>query len=54
VTWKDIDVKKQPTSAIFKKFSLAENTIDFMGHAVALHLNDNYLNEPAAETLEKI
>lgn len=43
MTWKDIDVKKQPCEAIFKKFSLAANTVDFMGHAVALHENDNYL-----------
>ena len=54
MTWKDVDVKKQPCEAVFKKFSLAENTVDFMGHAVALHENDNYLKEPAVDTLQKI
>ena len=35
-TWKDIDIKKQPMRDIFKKFKLEDNTIDFLGHAVAL------------------
>jgi Rab GDP dissociation inhibitor len=35
-TWKDIDIKKQPMRDIFKKYKLEDNTIDFLGHAVAL------------------
>ena len=35
-TWKDIDIRKQPMRDIFKKFKLEDNTIDFLGHAVAL------------------
>lgn len=28
---------------VFKKFKLEENTIDFLGHSVALYTNDSYL-----------
>jgi len=41
-------------SALFKKFSLDPQTVDFMGHAVALHTNDDYLNKPAMETVQKM
>ena len=27
---------------LFKKFSLDDKTVDFTGHAIALHLNDKY------------
>ena len=42
-TWKDIDIHKQPMSDVLKKFKLEENTIDFLGHAVALFRDDDYL-----------
>lgn len=41
-------------SDVFAKFSLEENTIDFMGHAVALNHSDTYLYEPAINTIPKI
>jgi len=41
-------------SAVFKKFKLEAGTIDFSGHALALHLNDDYLDQSAAPTLSKI
>ena len=39
---------------VFKKFKLEDNTIDFLGHSVALFTTDEYLNEPAIDTLKKI
>ena len=36
------------------KFSLEANTIDFIGHAVALYTNDDFLDKPAFETIERI
>jgi Rab GDP dissociation inhibitor len=39
---------------VFKKFKLEDNTIDFLGHAVALYNDDNYLDRPAADSLKKI
>lgn len=43
-TWKDLDIYKVPLSEVFKKFKLEENTVDFLGHAVALYVDDSYLN----------
>lgn len=42
-TWGDHDLRNLTASQLFKKFSLEENTIDFLGHAVALHRDDAYL-----------
>ncbi|CAI2368842.1 unnamed protein product [Moneuplotes crassus] len=53
-TWGKIDIKAQPMADVFKKFKLEANTIDFIGHAVAMHINDNYLDEPAYLTIQKI
>jgi Rab GDP dissociation inhibitor len=39
---------------VFKKYKLEENTIDFLGHAVALYKDDRYLEQPAIDTLKKI
>lgn len=39
---------------VYKKYKLEENTIDFLGHAVALHTSDEYLEVPAKDTLEKM
>ena len=36
------------------KFGLDEDTQQFTGHALALHISDAYLNEPFKETLETI
>lgn len=45
---------KGPTSEVFKKFGLADDTVDFVGHALALHRDDEYLHQPAADTILKI
>lgn len=39
---------------VFKKYKLEDNTIDFLGHAVALNKNDEYLTQPAIDTLKKV
>jgi Rab GDP dissociation inhibitor len=54
MTWNDIDLKEAPMSEVFKKYGLEESTIDFMGHAVALHHQDTYLYEPAMDTIMKM
>jgi Rab GDP dissociation inhibitor len=53
-TWGDNDLRKMTMEALFKKFSLENNTIDFLGHAVALHTNDAYLKQPCIDTLLKL
>jgi Rab GDP dissociation inhibitor len=53
-TWKDIDIYKQPMRDVFKKYKLEDNTIDFLGHAVGLYRNDEYLDQPAVDCIKKI
>lgn len=38
----------------FKYFGLNEESIDFIGHAIALNLNDSYLNESPMKTYDRI
>ncbi|XVE91323.1 hypothetical protein REPUB_Repub01dG0000100 [Reevesia pubescens] len=37
--------------AIYRKYGLNDNTVDFIGHALVLHRDDCYLDEPALDTL---
>jgi len=39
---------------LFEHFGLKPDTIDFIGHAMALYYNDDYLTLPALETLKRI
>jgi len=45
---------KGPFKDIIKKFGLDANTTDFIGHAVALYTNDNFLEESSLKTIENI
>ncbi|KNG76241.1 rabGDI protein [Plasmodium falciparum IGH-CR14] len=53
-TWDNLDPYKLTMLEIYKHFNLCQLTIDFLGHAVALYLNDDYLKQPAYLTLERI
>jgi len=53
-THQGLDLDKASTSEVFKHFGLSDDTIDFVGHALALHRNDDYLKESARETIERI
>lgn len=53
-SWQDFNIQTQPMKDLFAKHGLEENTIDFLGHSVALHYNDFYLYEPAIDTIEKM
>ena len=39
---------------LFKKFGIEESSLDFLGHAVALHHNDNFMFEPVIDTVMKM
>ena len=39
---------------MLKKYDLEENTVDFIGHAVALYTDDSFLSRPAIELIRKI
>jgi len=48
------DLNKMTARAVFKHFGLSNETIDFVGHSMALKNNDEYLDQPAFETLNRI
>ena len=43
-----------PFKDIIKKFGLEPNTVDFVGHAVALYTNDDFLEQKAITTINKM
>jgi Rab GDP dissociation inhibitor len=43
-----------PGKEMLAKYELEDNTIDFIGHAVALYTNDSFMNRPAVELIRKI
>ena len=53
-TWKDVDPHTTTMNEVYTKFGLDENTSDFVGHALALHRDDSYLELPCSTTLKKI
>jgi len=40
--------------AVYEKFGLEPGTQDFIGHAMALHLDDDYITKPARPTYDRI
>jgi Rab GDP dissociation inhibitor len=54
MTWGDHDINKVAMKNVFAAHKLSENTIDFLGHAVALHRDDSYLEQPAIDTIRKM
>ncbi|UKK01050.2 RabGDI protein [Theileria orientalis] len=53
-TWKSHDPFRESISVYYDRYSLEEGTIDFLGHAVALYTNDDYLRLPAVEPIRKM
>merc|ERR1711913_87741 len=39
---------------VYYKYGLEAGTQDFIGHAMALHLDDSYIHRPLRETYERI
>lgn len=53
-TWKDFDPTTANMQALYDKFGLDKNTQDFTGHALALYRDDEYLLQPAQQTIRRI
>ncbi|KAH9825123.1 GDP dissociation inhibitor [Melampsora americana] len=53
-THNGIDLDKTSMQDVFAKFSLEPATVDFIGHAMALHSEDSYKTKPARDTYERI
>ncbi|KAI8920455.1 GDP dissociation inhibitor [Entophlyctis helioformis] len=49
-----LDLNVNTMADVYKKFSLSAGTQDFIGHSLALHLDDSYMTEPARDTYERI
>lgn len=43
-----------PMATVYAEFGLEPSTQDFIGHAMALHLDDDYVKQPARDTIERI
>ncbi|THV05991.1 rab GDP-dissociation inhibitor [Dendrothele bispora CBS 962.96] len=60
--WKDddpsthqgINLDKDSMKTIYEKFGLEPGTQDFIGHAMALYLDDDYITKPARATYDRI
>jgi Rab GDP dissociation inhibitor len=53
-THQGYDLRSMPMKELFVKFGLEADTIDFIGHSLALHTDDAYLEQPALPTVERI
>lgn len=51
---KELDPRNVTFGQFIKYFELEENTIDFLGHAVALYTSDDFLQRPALEVIDKM
>lgn len=49
-----LDLTRITAKELFTKYGLDDNTVDFIGHALALYRDDRYLCEPALETVKRI
>jgi len=53
-TWKDFDLSKVTARKLFEHFGLDADAQAFTGHALALYASDDYLDQPAADMIERI
>lgn len=53
-TWKGNDLNNMKFADLVAKFKLEDNTMDFIGHAVALYTNDDFLQQTSLATVERI
>ncbi|CAI8593441.1 unnamed protein product [Vicia faba] len=53
-THEGLDLTRVTTKDLIAKIGLDDNTVDFIGHALALHRDDRYLSEPALDTVKRM
>ncbi|RDD43823.1 Rab GDP dissociation inhibitor beta [Trichoplax sp. H2] len=53
-TFQGVDPEKTTMTEVYKKFGLDSNTAAFTGHAIALYLDDGYLEKPCADAIKRI
>jgi GDP dissociation inhibitor len=53
-THKGLNLHTMSMAALYAHFGLDAQTVDFIGHSLALHSRDTYLDQPAAATVAKV
>jgi len=53
-TFEDVDPRRNTMKQVFDKFALEVKTIEFVGHAMALYNNDDYLHQPCGPTIQRL
>ncbi|KAJ2760526.1 Rab GDP dissociation inhibitor alpha, partial [Coemansia nantahalensis] len=49
-----VDIERSTMRQVYEYFGLNEDTQEFVGHAMALHLDDKYKDRPARDTCDRI
>ncbi|KAK8562772.1 hypothetical protein V6N13_018666 [Hibiscus sabdariffa] len=49
-----LDLNKVTAREVISKYGLEDDTIDFIGHALALHKDDSYLDQPAMSFVKRM
>ncbi|KAI9079264.1 hypothetical protein K1719_038749 [Acacia pycnantha] len=49
-----LDLTQVTARQLISKYGLEDDTIDFIGHALALHRDDSYLDQPANDFVERV
>ncbi|KAK9314979.1 GDP dissociation inhibitor [Lipomyces starkeyi] len=53
-TYQGLNLDRNTMAEVYAKFGLEPGTRDFIGHAMALYLDDSYTNKPAREAIDRI
>ncbi|CAL8338543.1 unnamed protein product [Merluccius merluccius] len=53
-THQDINPQKTTTGDLFRHFDLGLDVMEVMGHAMALHHSEDYLDKPCADSIKRI
>ncbi|CEP18727.1 hypothetical protein [Parasitella parasitica] len=53
-THQGLNIDTKTTAEVYENFSLTPGVQEFIGHAMALHLDNSYLAQPARDTVEKV
>lgn len=53
-TYKGLNLHAMTMAQLYQHFGLDAQTVDFIGHALALHRDDSYIDQPALPTALKI
>ncbi|KAK2977282.1 hypothetical protein RJ640_013047, partial [Escallonia rubra] len=53
-SYEGLDLNKVTARDVISKYGLDDNTVDFIGHSLALHKDDAYLDQPAMDFVKRV